>query len=58
MDLGASGPASGAAPASAGLPTPASGGLPAPATQAPAAAQEDPMKALLDAVKEDAQKKK
>ena len=58
MDLGASGPTSGAVPASTGLPTPASGGLPAPATQAPAAAQDDPRKALLDAVKEDAQKKK
>ncbi len=44
------GPAPSAAPASGG------GGLPAPAP-APAA-QEDPMKALLEAVKEDAQKKK
>ncbi len=51
MDTG--GPTSGAAPAGAT----ASGGLPNPAdTQAPTAA-EDPMKAVLDAMKTDAQKK-
>jgi hypothetical protein len=59
MDLGASGPTSGGLPAPASPPAAAAGGgLPAPAAPAPAAAQEDPMKALLDAVKEDAQKKK
>ena len=52
LEPAASMPVSGQAPAA-----PAPGGLPAPAP-APAAAQEDPMKALLEAVKEDAQKKK
>jgi hypothetical protein len=54
MDLNAPGatPAGGPSPAA-----PSSGGLPAPAAPA-APAQEDPMKALLEAVKEDAQKKK
>jgi hypothetical protein len=37
---------------------PTSGGLPAPAPAPAPATQEDPMKALLEAVKEDSQKKK
>jgi hypothetical protein len=53
MDLNAPGAPAGG-PSSA---APSSGGLPAPAAPA-APAQEDPMKALLEAVKEDAQKKK
>ncbi|MEN9417648.1 MAG: hypothetical protein RI988_1268 [Pseudomonadota bacterium] len=44
----------GSAPAGGGSP----GGLPAPAPAPAPAQQEDPMKALLEAVKEDAQKKK
>jgi TRAP-type mannitol/chloroaromatic compound transport system permease large subunit len=46
------------APAGLAPAAPTSGGLPAPAPAAAPAAQEDPMKALLEAVKEDAQKKK
>ena len=54
MDLNAPGATPAGGPSSA---APPSGGLPAPAAPA-APAQEDPMKALLEAVKEDAQKKK
>ena len=54
MDLNAPGATPAGGPSSA---APSSGGLPAPAAPA-APAQEDPMKALLEAVKEDAQKKK
>jgi hypothetical protein len=49
-------PAPASAPAGLAPAAPTSGGLPAPAP-APAA-QEDPMKALLEAVKDDANKKK
>ena len=54
MDLNAPGATPAGGPTSA---TPSAGGLPVPAAPA-APAQEDPMRALLEAVKEDAQKKK
>ena len=54
MDLNAPGATPAGGPTSA---TPSAGGLPVPAAPA-APAQEDPMRALREAVKEDAQKKK
>jgi hypothetical protein len=59
MDLGnVATPGAASAGSAPSLPVP-SGGLPSPTAPTPSpAAAEDPMKALLEAVKEDAQKKK